>query len=881
MNKTNYKQIFMLRLKCVLFSALFLIAFSASAQNPAEAVAEMDYYLPENVSYDGDIPTPEEVIGMVPGEWHVRHDQLLKYMRTLADASDRITITEFGKTYEDRDLVYLTITSPSNHGNIEQVRKNHLALSDPSQSANLNTGSMPIVLYMGYSIHGNEPSGSNASMLVAYHLAAAQGQEMEEMLNNSVILLDPSFNPDGLNRFASWANTHKSEHLVSDPNSMELNENWPGGRTNHYWFDLNRDWMLVQHPESQARIQTFHDWKPNILTDHHEMGSNATFFFQPGVQSRTHPLTPQQNQNLTKAMAEYHADFLDEQQRLYYSEEGFDDFYYGKGSTYPDINGGVGILFEQASSRGHAQQTIHGELKFPFTIKNQFITSLSTLASAQGLRTDILNYQRDFFRQAEEQASNASIKGYVYGISSDPARTHHFTEMLRRHNIEVYDLARNLEADGEQFESGSAFIVPSDQKQYKFIEALFERRTTFTDSLFYDVSTWTMPYAFNLPFAELGSREFNSNLLGSRIEGLPEMPKGEVIGGRSDYAYLFEWDGYYAPRSLNRLLDKGVRAKVAAEPFTAIVSEGTREFDYGTILVPLGPQEVESETIHELVEQAASDDAVNVYAVGTGLTPGGIDLGSSTFENLEKPNVAIIAGDGTSSYEVGEAWHLLDQRYAMTPTLITKDRFSYGDISKYNVIVMVSGGYNDMSDSSVEKLKSWVRDGGTLIATKYAINWAKSKDLANIKFVGEDEEEKEDEEVTTRPYADRSATQGAQYIGGSIFNTKLDLTHPLGYGYNDDDLTVFRNSTLFMEKADNPYATPLYYTDEPLASGYISDENMEKLKGTAAIVVSGFGRGKVITMTDNPNFRAFWYGTNKLFMNAIFFGQTISGGSAN
>lgn len=874
----------MLQKKYLLLSCLFLIAFAGYAQNPSEAVAEMDYYLPQDVTYDDNIPTPEEVLGLVPGEWHVRHDQLVKYMRTLADISDRITITEFAETYEDRTLLYLTITSPSNHSNIEQVRQNHVALTDPSQSENLDTENMPIVMYLGYSIHGNEPSGSNASLLVAYHLAAAQGQEIEDMLDNSVILLDPSFNPDGLNRFASWANTHKSKNLVADPNSMELNENWPGGRTNHYWFDLNRDWMLVQHPESQGRIQNFHHWKPNILTDHHEMGSNATFFFQPGVPSRTHPLTPEQNQNLTSAIAEYHADFLDEEQRLYYSEEGFDDFYYGKGSTYPDINGGIGILFEQASSRGHAQETIHGVLKFPFTIKNQFITSLSTLAAAQGLRTEILNYQRDFFRKAEEEASNASIKAFVYGISSDPARTHHFTELLRRHNIDVHNLARNVQADGEQFESGSAYIVPSNQKQFKFVEALFERRTTFSDSLFYDVSTWTMPYAFNLPFAELEGREYSSNLLGNKVEGIPQLPKGEVIGGRSDYAYLFEWDGYYAPRSLNRLLKEGVRAKVAAEPFTALVSNGTREFDYGTILVSMGPQDVDSETIHKLIQQAAEEDGLTVYAVSTGLTPTGIDLGSRTFEDLEKPNVAIIAGEGTSSYEVGEAWHLLDQRYAMTPTLLTMDRFRYADIDRYNVIVMVNGRYNGLSDSSTEKLKSWVQDGGTLITTKYAINWAKSNGLANVEFV-EDEKESENEEngeeVVTKPYADRSAAQGAQVIGGSIFNTKLDLSHPLGYGYNDDDLTVFRNSTLFMKKAKNPYATPLYYTDEPLASGYISDENMEKLKGTAAIVVSGLGSGKVISMTDNPNFRAFWYGTNKLFMNAIFFGQTISGGSAN
>jgi hypothetical protein len=213
---------------------------------------------------------------------------------------------------------------------------------------------------------------------------------VDSLLNETVILLDPSFNPDGLNRFASWVNTHKSQTLVTDPVSRELNEAWPGGRTNHYWFDLNRDWLYVQHPESQGRIAKFHEWKPNILTDHHEMGSNSTFFFQPGVPSRINPLTPQKNRELTAKIGTFHARYLDKIGSLYFTEEDYDDFYYGKGSTFPDVNGAVGILFEQASSRGHAQETINGVLSFPFTIRNQVTTSFSTLAAARALRTELL-----------------------------------------------------------------------------------------------------------------------------------------------------------------------------------------------------------------------------------------------------------------------------------------------------------------------------------------------------------------------------------------------------------------------------------------------------------------------------------------------------------
>lgn len=872
-----------MRLRTILLSlSLLFVSGSVWAQNPADAEASMEYYLPQDVTYNSSIPTPEDVLGMVPGEWHVRHDQLVQYMHAVAEASDRVSLHKFGETYEDRDLLYLTITSPSNHSNIEQIRQNHVALTDPAQSNNLNTEDMPIVLYMGYSIHGDESSGSNATMLVAYYLAAAQGSEIEQKLQNSVVLLDPSLNPDGLNRFASWANTHKSENLVSDPNSMELNQRWPSGRTNHYWFDLNRDWMLVQHPTSQGRIENFHHWKPNILTDHHEMGTDATFFFQPGIQSRTHPITPEQNQNLTKAIADYHAERLDNEQRLYYSQESFDDFYYGKGSTYPDVNGSIGILFEQASSRGHAQESIHGVLKFPFTIKNQFMTSLSTLEAANNLRIDILNYQKNFFQESKREGSQASIEGYVFGTPHDQARTYHFAEMLRRHNIEIYRLAQNLDANGESFEANSSYIIPTDQKQYRFLKALFERRTTFTDSLFYDVSAWTMPYAFNLPFAELESRDFNQDLLGTKVEELPAFPQGELIGEESDYAYVFEWDEYYAPRALYRLQKNGVRAKVASKPFTGVTSNGVKQFDYGTVLIPLGPQKVDQEKIQNLIQTAVDKDGLTVYSVGTGLTPNGIDLGSSSFEELEKPSIAIIAGDGTNGYDVGEAWHLLDQRFHMQATLLPMYEIDDANLNRYNVMVMVNGGYGDLSKGTVRRIKRWTRNGGTLITIKYANSWAERNGLANIEYVSNDKNsENDEEEIIPKPYADMDRDRGAQYIGGTIFHTKLDLTHPLGYGYNDEDLTIFRNSTLFLEKAENPYATPLYYTDEPLASGYVSDENLEDLAGTASIIVSDAGSGRVISMTDNPNFRAFWFGTNKLFMNAIFFGQTIDGSSGN
>ena len=482
----------------LLYVFLFLTITSSFAQT---GKVDMSYYLPQDVSYNKAIPTPESVIGFVPGEWHVSHDKLSEYMRTLAVASDRITIENRGTTFEGRPILLLTITSPANHNRIEDIRKEHVKLTE-SGSASLSTSNMPIVVYQGLSIHGNEPSGANAGLVAAYYLAAAQGAKIDALLENTVILFDPSFNPDGLQRFAYWANTNKSININADPQDREYSEVWPGGRTNHYWFDMNRDWLPVQLPESRARIKTFHHWYPNILTDHHEMGSNATFFFQPGIQSRTHPLTPKLNQELTKKIGNYHAKALDKIGSLYYTEESFDDFYYGKGSTFPDINGGIGILFEQASSRGHAQETDNGLLEFPFTIRNQFTAILSTLEAAQGMRTELLDYQKDFFNKARSESKGGA---YAFGSEKDAASAYHLAEILKRHKVEIHEVSNSFRESGKEYKKGYSYIVPKNQRQSRLVKAMFEKRTKFQDSLFYDISAWSFPLAFGLNITENAS----------------------------------------------------------------------------------------------------------------------------------------------------------------------------------------------------------------------------------------------------------------------------------------------------------------------------------------------------------------------------------------
>lgn len=829
---------------------------------------DLNYYLPDSVSYNPAIPKPKEVIYHEVGEWHVTHDRLVNYMKALAAAApERIKLETMGFTYESRPQVLLIITSPKNHQRLEEIRQQHLLLSDPAKSASVNIDNMPIVVYIGHSIHGNEPSGANASLLTGYYLAAAQGPKIDALLDNTVILFDPSFNPDGLQRFSTWANQHKSKNLVSDPNSREFNEVWPGGRFNHYWFDLNRDWLPAVHVESQNRLAWFHRWKPNILTDHHEQGSNATFFFQPGVPSRVNPLTPERNQELTGKLAKFHAAFLDRIGSLYFTRENYDDFYYGKGSTYPDINGAIGILFEQASSRGHLQQTANGLLSFPFTIRNQFNTALSTLEGAQVLRKEFLQWQRDFYRNSMAEAAAAAVKAYVISNDGDEYRMDAFLTMLRRHQIDVYGLGKTITVEGTEFRKGASFIVPASQPQYKVIHAIFDRTLDYKDSLFYDITAWTMPLAFGLPSAELKLPVFTPDLVGEKITG--KTASSPAPSAKSQVAYLIDWKNFQSPALLYELQNQGILAKVATTPFTIPVGGIPAKFDYGTIAVPLSMQSKSAGDIYDLLLKLSAKYGVAVQGMTTGNVVSGVDLGSARFVPLAKPVIGMLAGTGVNATDAGEVWHLLDQRLGIPASHLETGIFNRSDLGRYNTLIMVGGNYAELNK---DKLKAWVQGGGTLILLEEAISWAAQNGITDVKFK---RAKSPVDSIQRLAYVEREQIDGAQNIYGAIFGAEADLSHPLAFGYTQKTVSLFKANRVFMEKSKNPFATPFYYGANPLQSGWVSRENKEAIRNSAAVVVNTVGNGRVINIADNPNFRAFWLGGTRLFMNAIFFGRVL------
>ena len=634
-----------------IFASLFLLSFCFNGISQEK----LDYFLPVDVTYNKNIPTPEDYFGMQVGQWHLTYDQILNYLKEIDRVSDRAMLAEYGRTYENRPLVHLIFTAPGN--NLEELKKKHNEFIFSGSES--NASEVPLVINLGYGVHGNESSASNSSVLTVYYLAAAQGEKIDNLLKNAIILVDPCLNPDGLTRHSTWANMNQSITDMGKTDSRQFSEMWPGGRGNHYWFDLNRDYLLLIHPESRGRVEKFHEWKPNVVTDHHEMEANSSFFFQPGVHKRNNPLTPEKNYTLTSEIAKYHAKYLDKIGSQYFSEEQFDDYYFGKGSSYPDINGGIGILFEQAGFRGRIRETASGVRKLAFGIRNQFTVTLSTLDAAMNLKNQLLDYQKEFYNQALQLADKEPIKAYVFGSENDPYKTRSFIDLLNRHQILVYPLEKEFEKDGQSFKPGSSYAVLLKQPQYRLIKSLFEITTSFADTTFYDVSTWTMPYAFDIPFVKVGSVKDisygNMNVISKTIAG-------KIIGGRSNLAYLLNWNEYSSPAALFAIQNAGLKTKVATEPFSMNIDGSDKSFNYGTIIIPVNDQPLNTDQISTLISEIAASAGIDFFAVQTGQTSKGSDLGSNNMVQVKKPEVLMLAGTGADSREAGEIWHMFDQK---------------------------------------------------------------------------------------------------------------------------------------------------------------------------------------------------------------------------
>ena len=710
---------------------------------------------------------------------------------------------------------------------------------------------------------------ANAAVVLAHYLTASNNPEVQQWLQQAVILIQPSLNPDGHDRFALWANMHKGAAAVADPQHREHNEPWPNGRPNHYWFDLNRDWLLLQHPESRARIAQFQQWLPNVVGDYHEMGTNSSYFFQPGIPSRNYPLTPKRNFELTKALAKYHAAALDQAEQLYYTEESFDDFYVGKGSTYPDIQGSVGILFEQASSRGHLQDSINGPLSFSATIQNQLTTSLSTIRGAVDNRSALLSYQQEFYKSAQQQAKNSKVKGYMLTESADQTRLAALLDVLQRHHVEVYQLSRDWQDESEKYPALSSYYVPLQQPQYRLIKAMFSTEKNFPDNTFYDVSAWTLPYAYNISFDSVNREPAQSNLT-ETWQTRPAAPVSLPVGA---YAYAFSWQDQQAPLLLQALLAENLVVRSAMADFTARSGNNEVSLTAGTMVIAAGLQQ--QADWFDRLQRVQQRFTLPVQAISSGLTPQGSDLGSNNFAVISLPKVLLIAGPGISSTEAGEAWYNLERLAGVSPSMAEPQQLKQLDLTRYSHIVLPDGNYNGWNDADVNRLKQWLDNGGVLWGHKRGAAWLAKAGLLKAG-VWQGEEMSSLIPSHDLSYKDKESLAGKQRIAGAIYQAELDLSHPLTFGFTRSTVPVFKNSTLLLQPSPMPFVNVALYSSSPQLAGYTAPEYIPRISQSAVMLAHNIGKGRVIAMSDNPVFRGYFYGSSRLLVNALYLGTAFS-----
>lgn len=835
---------------------VFFVAFVSRAECGDPAAVLPDDARLENVK------SPAEFFGFEIGSRHLRHAQVADYWRYLASESSRVRLIEYGKTHGSRPLLIAAISSEENIANLSKLQKSRQKITRADQNEDLS--SRKLVMYMGYSVHGDESSAVNAAPLVAYHLASSKSADTLAWLEQSVFLVDPAINPDGVDRFANWANENRGRFPSPSSLDREHNQPWPGGRTNYYWFDLNRDWLPLTHPESRGRLKVFHSWKPNVVLDFHEMSGNSSFFFQPGIPTRNNPLSPAKNLELTRKFAVEHADAMDDAGELYFTEERFDDFYVGKGSTYPDLHGAVGILFEQGSTRGLRLVNDRTNRHFRDTVANQVRTSLSSLRAANRHRTELINFQHDFYAQASDWAKEQNVAAYI--LHGTPSRIAAAANLLAQHDIRGLRTSETIELEGQTLQPENTLIIPTEQPESTFIRSLMEPLQTFRENIFYDVSTWHLPSAFDLDTTTVAKLDE-----AWQLEPFSQRKKtrNDAKTQADDFAGIcFSAIELSSPILVAQAQRLGAHVRVATTSFE-IESDGLRAWPAGTFLLLKQPNQAIWKKLVTLTRRTCTSGQIEYQELQTGITKTGPDLGSDTTLDLPICNPLLVVGDGTRSYSAGAIWHHMDVRLGQPTTMIEAARIGNVDLVDFTCVILPEGSYSNVTERAVERLKRYAENGGTIIATGSSISWLGRQDL--IALGGQP---KSNIKSVSSIFGNARNERALESIAGAFFETEIDQTHPLAYGFPNNLVPTFRDHKTVFSLPSNPYKVAGKYTK--VLAGYVSQANRQKLKQTAAAWVEPIGRGRAILLADNPVFRGYVRSGERFFTNALYIGPAIS-----
>lgn len=829
-----------------------------------KAIILVSVLITAGVAAAQSLQSPEQFLGYKLGTHFTPYYKIANYVKSVAQAKpDMVKVEKYGETYEGRELLLLYVASPDELKNIEAIRLNNLALTGLQKNASITTGS-PAVVWLSYNVHGNEPSSSEAAMLTLYALVDPANTQTKEWLKNTVVIIDPCINPDGRDRYVDWFNAVSGKNINADPQSREHNEPWPGGRTNHYNFDLNRDWAWQTQIETRQRMAKYNQWMPQIHVDFHEQSYNAPYYFAPAAEPFHDVITPWQREFQT-TIGKNNAKYFDENGWLYFTKESFDLFYPSYGDTYPLYSGAIGMTYEQGghSRGGLAVVTNSGDtLTLVDRVTHHYTTGLSTIETASKNADKLITEFKRFFDDSQSGKGNP-IKTYV--ITSDNlGKINSIANLLQLNNIIYGTIANNTVFKGFNYatrkdETGKlskySLAISTSQPRSVLAKVLLEPSAHLADSATYDITAWSLPYAYN---ADAYAVQQPLSIQPYRS------PATAKVAASSPYGYLIKYNSVNSSKVLAQLLKQGIKVRFSEKPFTY----NNKQYDRATLIVL---QKGNPSNLFSVLNDVIANSNVEIDAVATGFMEKGPDFGSPDIKFLRAPKVAMVTGESFSATAAGEVWHFFEQQLDYPLTLINANDLTRISLKNYNVIIFPDGNYKPVNDKGItDMLKDFVKSGGNIIAMQDMMQQMAGGDWG-IKLKEDKDKEKGEDKgdyAALKRYENRDREELTNTIPGAIYKVQLDNSHPLAFGYGDTYYSLKQDPDIYEFLKDGWNVG--FIKKDNYVTGFAGTKVKGKLKDDLVFGVLNQGEGAVIFLADDPLFRGFWEGGKLLFANAVF-----------
>ncbi len=807
------------------------------------------------------IKSPSQFLGYKLGEKFTPYYRMIEYFQYVSLASKNIKLQEYGKTNEGRSLLVAFIASDEHINRLEDIKNNNLRLSGVKEgAANVN---QPAIVWLSYNVHGDEAVSTEASMKTLYDLVDPQNSKTKAWLSNTVVVIDPCLNPDGRERYVNFYTSVANSVADATPYSREHIEPWPGGRSNHYYFDLNRDWAWQTQIETQSRMALYNNWLPHIHVDFHEQGINDPYYFAPAAEPFHEDITKWQREFQT-TIGKNNARYFDEKGWLYFTKERFDLLYPSYGDTYPTYNGAIGMTYEQAGSAeaGLAVITKTGDtLTLKDRIEHHNTTGLSTIEVTSLNAARVVSEFEKFYATSLSSPSG-QYKSYV--IQADNSdRLKNLASLLTKNGI-AFGYGSSKNANGFNFFSGktenfeidkSDMVISAYQPKSILVKVLFEPQTFVSDSVTYDITAWALPYAYGLK-----AYASKQALKPSSVNLYPESNSTQTT--QNAVAYVANWGSVADVGFLASLMKNNIKVRYSAIPFEV----AGKKFNSGSLIITQAGNERLGSNWGSTIRNLAKEAGIIVKPVLTGFMEKGADLGSDKIKFIQKPKIALVGGEETSSLAFGEIWHFFEQQIHYPLSVIRAQDVKHINLNDFDVLIYPNGSYEDLAS---EKMQYWIQNGGKLIAMENALtHLAGKKGFAlTLKEPAKNEKGKNPYQQIKK-YENRERESVQSNIPGAIYKINLDNTHPLGYGFPDFYFTLKRDSKIY-NYLDTGWNVGTLKQNN-YVTGFVGNQTKKTLADGLLFGVQDIGNGSVVYLAEDPLFRGFWENGKLLFSNAIF-----------